>query len=384
MTSLAPLGIVRLESLHYYVHDHARFRGFLVDKLGFAEFGRSSAALEQAGRQRSFAYGAGSVHLLVSSPLGEGGRAHRWLRRHPEGVGTLVFEVEDIARCRALLDDRGGSFLDEVQEYEDDSGTLRWFSITSPFGNVTFRFVERRGYRGLFPGFEHYSEPIGGDNPWGIRHVDHVTSNFETMKPALLWMEHVLGWQPYWEVEFHTSDVSVDASHEGSGLRSQVMWDPYSGVKFANNEPKLPRFKASQINVFHEQNRGDGVQHVALAVGDIEHAVRGLRASGLEFMPTPGAYYDLLPRRIADLGIGSIDEDVATLRDLEILVDGSGARSYLLQIFLKEQAVLLGDAEAGPFFFELIQRKGDNGFGAGNFRALFESIEREQAAAGAA
>jgi 4-hydroxyphenylpyruvate dioxygenase len=161
-------------------------------------------------------------------------------------------------------------------------------------------------------------------------------------------------------------------------LKSIVMYDPDSGVKFANNEPARPFFKASQINIFTEDLRGDGVQHVALGVDDIVAAVRGLRARGVEFMPTPGSYYDLLPERLEQHGIGALDEDLGTLRDLSILVDGDGAKRYLLQIFLKESAGLYNEPEAGPFFFEIIQRKGDKGFGAGNFRALFESIEREQ------
>jgi 4-hydroxyphenylpyruvate dioxygenase len=193
----------------------------------------------------------------------------------------------------------------------------------------------------------------------------------------LLWLEHVLGFEQMWEVAFHTSDVDPKRT-TGSGLKSIVMWDPVSQTKFANNEPARPFFKASQINIFNEELRGDGVQHVALTVGDIIPAVRGLRSSGVSFMPTPGSYYDMLPERIARTGIAAIDEDLAILRELEILVDGDQHRAYMLQIFLKESAGLYSDPSAGPFFYEIIQRKGDRGFGAGNFRALFESIEREQ------
>jgi 4-hydroxyphenylpyruvate dioxygenase len=121
---------------------------------------------------------------------------------------------------------------------------------------------------------------------------------------------------------------------------------------------------------------------VALSVKDILSAVRAMRAGGVAFMPTPGTYYDALPERIERLGIGKIDEEIDTLRGLEVLVDGDKPGSYLLQIFLKEAAGLYGDKEAGPFFYEIIQRKGDKGFGAGNFRALFESIERQQRAEG--
>jgi 4-hydroxyphenylpyruvate dioxygenase len=196
-------------------------------------------------------------------------------------------------------------------------------------------------------------------------------------------MEHVLGLEEFWEVEFHTKDAAearraAIQAQKGSGLRSVVMRDARSGVKFANNEPWRPAFKSSQINLFHEDQRGDGIQHAALTVKDILSAVRGLRGRGVEFMPTPAAYYEALPERIRTSGIGRIDEEVGTLRELEILVDGAGPGSYLLQIFLRDAAALYHEPEAGPFFFEIIQRKGDQGFGAGNFRALFESIEREQ------
>jgi 4-hydroxyphenylpyruvate dioxygenase len=123
------------------------------------------------------------------------------------------------------------------------------------------------------------------------------------------------------------------------------------------------------------------VQHIALQVTDIVSAVRRLRTRGVEFMRTPPNYYDALPDRLRSLKVDAIDEDIDTLRELELLVDGHGLKSYLLQIFLKDSAGLYGSREAGPFFYELIQRKGDSGFGAGNFRALFESIEREQSAA---
>lgn len=378
-----PLGIQAIESLHFYVRDLDRTRALLVDKLDFAEVGASTAALTASGNQRSVVFEAGDIRLLVSTPEGEGGRAWRWLRKHPEGVGTLAFEVEDIQRAWDLLIARGGTPITDITRFEDDGGTLAMFSIATAFGGTTFRFVERRGYAGLYPGIERYDAPRGGTNKFGFTGIDHITSNFETMRPALLWMEHVLGFKQYWDVEFHTTDVSIDQT-TGSGLRSVVMWDPHSGLKFANNEPWRPFFKKSQINVFAEDHRGDGVQHAALITEDILSTVRGLRAQGLAFMPTPRAYYDMLPERINRLGIGRIDEDLEELRELEVLVDGAAEHAYLLQIFMKEAAQLHEDKEAGPFFFEIIQRKGDKGFGAGNFRALFESIERTQTAEGRA
>jgi 4-hydroxyphenylpyruvate dioxygenase len=378
MGKLESLGITRIEGIHYYVRDLERSRRFYVERLDFAEIGESGPELTEGGKQHSLAFRAGDCTVICSTPVGEGGRAWRYLRKHPDGIGTVVFEVEDVTRTFRLLDERGGTPINDVERFEDESGSLSMFSITTPFGDTTFRFVERHGFRPLFPGLVCHDPPLGGKNGFAFEGFDHITSNFQTMMPALLWLEHVLGFERYWDVEFHTEDVASARRERGSGLRSVVMWDPSSGIKFANNEPYRPYFKASQINVFHEEHRGDGVQHIAIAVKDIVSAVRGLRERGVEFMPTPGSYYDMLPERLSRSGIEALDEHLAVLRELEILVDGAGAGAYLLQIFLKDSAGLYKNADAGPFFYELIQRKGDRGFGAGNFRALFESIEREQ------
>jgi 4-hydroxyphenylpyruvate dioxygenase len=381
MSKLESLGIKRLESVNYYVHDLERSRRFYVDMMDFAEIGVSSADLTKRGRQRSVAFMADDCVVVCIAPEGEGGRAARFLKKHPDGVGTLNFEVESIETTFRLLEERGGTPIQDVERTSDSKGgTLAWFSITTPFGDTTFRFIERKGYQALFPGFEAHASPRGGTNRFGFQGFDHTTSNFQTMKPALLWMEHVMGFERFWGVEFHTTDVGQEDKSHGSGLRSVVMWDKPSRVKFANNEPWRPFFKASQINIFTEELRGDGVQHLAISVKDILGCVRGLRARNVEFMPTPGTYYDMLPNRLKQLSIGSIDESLDVLRELEILVDGDGPNSYLLQIFLREAAGLYQEPSAGPFFFEIIQRKGDEGFGAGNFRALFESIERMQTA----
>jgi 4-hydroxyphenylpyruvate dioxygenase len=375
--SLAPLGIRKIAALVYYVHDLARVRAFMLGKLDFTEIGEASPDLIRRGRQCSAIFRAGDVNLVVCAPVGEGGRAWRYLRKHPEGVGTVVFEVDEIDRTFRLLEERGGTMITDIERFTDDGGTLAMFSMTTPLGDTTFRFIERRGYRDFFPGVVNHEKPRGGNNAFGFKRIDHLTSNFQTMSPALLWMEHVMGMERFWTVQFHTQDVAPEREH-GSGLRSVVMMEPQSKLKFACNEPLRPFFKESQINIFAEDHRGDGIQHAALAVPDIIRSIRGLRERGAEFMPTPGTYYDALPARLERLGVGTIDEDISVLRELEILVDGEGARQYLLQIFLKEAAFLEHDPEAGPFFFEIIQRKGSNGFGAGNFRALFESIERQQ------
>jgi 4-hydroxyphenylpyruvate dioxygenase len=380
MPQVEPLGILGIEGVHYYVRDLGRSRQFYVDRLDFSEIGESSAALTRIGRQRSIAFQAGAYVVVCSTPEGAGGRAERFLKRHPDGIGTVAFRVENAARVFELLERRGGTPIGEIERFDDSSGTLETFSITTPFGDTTFRFNERHGYAALLPGYDMHDPARGGQNSAGILRIDHVTTNFQTMMPALLWLEYVLGFQRLWDVQFHTRDAARFELRDGSGLRSVVMYDPRSAVKFANNEPYRPNFKASQINTFNEEHGGDGIQHLALEVSDLLRSVRSLRARGVEFMRTPGTYYDALPRRLDDLGIGALDEDLRELRELEILVDGHGKGSYMLQIFMKDSAGLYQDVGAGPFFYELIQRKGDQGFGAGNFRALFESIEREQEA----
>ena len=204
MTKLASLGIARLEGIHYYVRDLERSRRFYTEKLDFAESWRSTPELEQAGGQRSACYTAGNVMVLCSTPLGPlgplgqaRGRAARFLAKHPDGVGALVFEVEDAARTFALIEERGGTPIEDIATFQDDGGTLRHFSITTPFGDCTFRFRERRGYRSLFPGTVPAPRPEGGGgtNRFGFEQIDHVTSNFQTMKPMLLWLEHVMGFE---------------------------------------------------------------------------------------------------------------------------------------------------------------------------------------------
>jgi len=381
MTELAPLGIEAVDSIHYYVHDMKRMGRFLTEKLDFAEIGGSDPELDARSGQKSRVFVAGEVRLVVSQPLEPGGRAWRWLRRHPEGVGTIVFRVTDAKRTFELLEARGATVIEELTTFETGGGKLSMFNITTPFGDTTFRFIQREGTDDVFPHYRAYDPPRGGSNRFRFGRIDHITSNFQTMKPMLLWMEHVMGFKHYWDVEFHTLDVA-EAANDGSGLKSVVMADVASGIKFANNEPSRPFFKKSQINLFGEDHRGDGVQHIALTVPDILTSVRELRGREVDFMPTPGTYYDALPDRLKALGVNEIEEDIAELRELQVLVDGDRDKSYLLQIFLKEQAGLFEDPEAGPFFIEILQRKGDEGFGAGNFRALFESIEREQKAEG--
>ena len=383
MATKESLGLLGIESVHWYVHDLERSRRFYTQGMDFKEIGGSDPELTARGRQQSLVFQAGDIALSVSQPKGQGGRAARWLAKHPDGVGTLTFAVKDVAKTFDLLSRRGATIMEDIQKVSDGKGgSLSWFSITTPFGDSTFRFAQRDGYRPLYPGMIFHEKPSGGQNRFGFNVVDHVTSNFRTLMPAILWMEQVMGLERFWKIEFHTDDAA-DKLEKGSGLRSTVMWDPESGVKFANNEPARPNFKASQINIFVEDNRGEGIQHLALGVENIIPAVEGMKKTGsIHFMDTPDTYYDQLPKRLEVFGIKRIDEKQEDLRRLRILIDGNKEHSYLLQIFMKDAATLYGERDAGPFFYEVIQRKGDKGFGAGNFRSLFESIERDQKAAG--
>ena len=377
------LGIIKVESVHWYVHDMTRTRRFYTQLMDFAELGESSPELTKAGRQHSVLFNAGDVNLICSAPVGEGGRAWRWLQKHPEGVGTVNYLVKDVEKTWKLLEKRGGTIIDDqLQRFTDGTGgKLAFFSITTPFGNTTFRFIQRDAFAAQYPGYLAHAAPKGGKNRFGFAKVDHITSNFRTLQPMVLWMKHVMGFEEFWNIAFHTEEEIDKGNQHGTGLKSIVMWDPISTVKFANNEPARPRFRQSQINVYVEDQRGEGIQHLALAVKEIVPTVRAMRAtSGLEFLGTPASYYDYLPERIEKSGILRIDEDLQELRALQILIDGHKEHQYLLQIFMKENSQLLKDRESGPFFYEIIQRKGDKGFGGGNFKALFESIERAQTA----
>ena len=393
------VGIKRIDSLHFFVRDLERSRDHYVRRLDFSETAVSGPEFELEHSARASLVEAGNVRFVFMAPLGSEGESSRWLANHPEGVGRVVLEVEDIERAFEILLKRGATPITGIEQGSlagrragpEALVTAHWFDIATAFGDTLFRFIEKRGSAagadeaGMLPGLVRVAADPGRDlNRFGISEIDHVTSNFLTLKPAIMWMEQVLGLERYWGIEFHTQDVAGQRAdgarvEGGSGLKSIVMWDPASGIKFANNEPAAPAFYASQIYRFCLEHRGAGVQHVALSVRDIVATVRDLRGLGVDFMPTPPAYYDLLPARLIQHGIERIDEEIETLRGVQILVDGDGPSQYLLQIFLREAAGLFGDPNAGPLFIELIERKGDSGFGAGNFRALFESIEREQA-----
>jgi 4-hydroxyphenylpyruvate dioxygenase len=363
------IGIQRIASIHVFVRDLERSRDHYLNKLDFAEIAVSTPEFEVEHRARASVVEAGDVRFMFMEPVGSGGECFHWLQKHPEGVGRVVFDVPDVEKAFALLSGRGATPITGIERREVGGGVVTWFDIATALGDTQFRFVQHEGKTPIMPNLVRFDVPRGGTNRFGISHVDHITTNFLTLPPALAWMEQVMGFERFWETRFHLG---------GSGLQSIVMRDPHSGLKFANNEPVQPFFEASQIYLFCLDHRGAGVQHVALAAADLVFAVEGLRARGVPFVPTPGAYYEELPARLVELGVNQIDEDIQRLRELHILVDGRADRQYMLQVFIKEAASLFKDPAAGPLFIELLQRKGDDGFGEGNFRTLFENIERQQ------
>jgi len=379
------IGILGYDSFHFVVENLERSRQFYTRRFGFKEVAKASADLTERSGQQSVVFGAGDVRVCVSTPLSQKSKASRYLRRHPDGVMSLAFRVENLDHTMAFLDKRGGTFLsDPIDETDDKGGRYRSFEIATPLGDVAFRFVERTTYEGFAPGFVDSGVGNAGrpDNDFGIAAIDHITSNGLTMQPIVAWYKEVLGFEPFWEISFHTLDVAkaAQARSSGSGLRSIVMWDPESGVKFATNEPLRPFFRDSQISKFVEDNWGNGIQHIAFAVPNILSTVEEMQHREVEFMKTHPAYFKDLPARLAALRLTNVKEDLKELERLQVLVDGADDK-YMLQIFLREAAALYDESRAGPFFYEIIQRAGDPGFGYGNFRALFESIERAQAGA---
>jgi 4-hydroxyphenylpyruvate dioxygenase len=370
----AGLGIVGYDSYEFVVGDAERSRKFYTEMMDVPVVARLDERTAAERGEDAILFRAGKAQCVCVTPRERGAAADRWLKRHPDGVRVVGFRVRDIEHTRRVLDEREATFCTEITDQVDTNGRpYRHFDIATPLGDVRFRFVERAA-DAMQPGFE----PLDGTsqtNSNGFQVIDHITSNFLTLEPHVTWLRDVMGFEEYWRVHFHTCDINPDTG--GSGLASKVMWDAESGIKLANNEPVTPNYESSQIYAFVENNNGPGVQHVAFHVPVITPAVENLRRSGIEFLDTPATYYDMMPERLVRQKVTNFDENIDELRRLGILVDGDSDR-YLLQIFMVEGGLLYDDDTAGPFFYEVIQRKGARGFGEGNFRALFESIERDQ------
>lgn len=383
------LGIRGIDHVDFVVHDLARSERFYAQKMDFAVTARSGAKLEAETGERSVVFDAARVRVQCTAPLDATSAAGKFLRAHPDGVRSLTFRVASVEHAWKTLEARGANFLADT-EGKPGSG-YRSFGIASPLGDVSYRFLEKEGPWVAEDAAGNRSQgavdprltpivptgsPATGHNRHQFTHMDHVTSNTREMRSLTNWYKDVLGFEHFWDIRFHTRDAKPEMAG-GSGLQSIVMWDPTCNVKFATNEPLRPNYHASQIAKYVEDNRGPGVQHIAFSTRAIMDVLPQMNKDGLKFLDTPDAYYEMLPKRLAERAVDNLKEEIAELQKRKILVDGRDSR-YLLQIFMQEAAVLYNEAAAGPFFYEVIQRKGDQGFGEGNFRALFESIERHQ------
>ncbi len=363
-----------LAAVHYYVDDLEASCDFFVGALDLREIARSGEALESQTQERSVAFELGSSALVVTAPLHATSSAGRFLGRHVEGIGRLSFRVPDVRHAFETLVQRGATAFAEPCRPESDVFGGESFEVATPVDDCRFSFVSTRWSRGeTLPGFVPTTgpSPDPGRGSRGFVGIDHVTINFITIEPAILWFEKVLGLQRFWSIDLHTGDPGPEA-REGSGLRSVVMADPGGRIKIAHNEPRAPNFAGSQIFEFCERHRGSGVQHIALVVPDILEAVTRLRAKGVRFQSAPSAYYQTLS---SQPWLPAVREQVDDLQKHEILLDGSGEQAYLLQVFMVPGGKFGRWESNTPFFLELIQREGCSGFGEGNFRALFESIE---------
>ena len=300
------------------------------------------------------------VRLLLTTPVKAGGRIAQHIAKHGDGVRDIAFWVDDARGAFRLAVERGAAPEDEPHAISDENGEIVIASIRT-YGDTIHSMIERKNYRGLFmPGFVPMSSPYR-PAPVGLKYVDHCVGNVELgrMNEWVGFYEKVLGFVNI--LSFDDKTIST----EYSALMSKVMSNGNGRIKMPINEPAQGK-KKSQIDEYLEFYDGPGVQHIAIATDNIIETVTEMRARGVEFLRVPSTYYDSVLDRV-----GKIDEDIAKLGELGILVDRDD-EGYLLQIFSKPVQ------DRPTVFYEIIQRKGAKSFGAGNFKALFEALEREQ------
>ena len=300
------------------------------------------------------------IRLVLTSPLQPEGPISEHIRKHGDGVKVLALWVDDAEQSWKETTKRGAVSAAEPKTVSDEHGEVVISSIQT-YGETIHTFVERKNYKGIFlPGYQPRSSTYEAQ-PVGLKYIDHCVGNVELgeMNRWVEYYENVMGFKLL--ITFDDEDIST----EYSALMSKVVSNGNGYVKFPINEPAAGK-KKSQIEEYLDFYRGPGVQHMAIATDDIIHTVTELRKRGVEFLVVPSSYYDDLLDRV-----GEIDEDLQPLKDLNILVDRDD-EGYLLQIFTKPVQ------DRPTLFFEIIQRKGAKSFGKGNFKALFEAIEREQ------
>jgi 4-hydroxyphenylpyruvate dioxygenase len=353
-----------IDHLHFLVGNAKQAAHFYRTGFGFRTVAYRGP---ETGTRESVTYvlEQGKIRFALSSPLTADNPMHEHIALHGDGVRDVAFDVDDAAEAWRLAVERGAEPAYEPCVLEDGDGAIVMSGIKT-YGHTIHSFVERRNYKGAFrPGFVAVPEDDAGARPAGLRHVDHVVGNVELgrMNEWVAFYEKVLGFSVF--QSFDDKDIST----EYTALMSKVMASGNGRIKFPINEPAAGKRK-SQIEEYLEFYGGAGVQHVALSTADIVDTVSRLQSQGIEFLQVPTAYYDSLQSRV-----GKIDEPLDALARLGVLVDRDD-EGYLLQIFTKPVS------DRPTLFYEIIQRKGSRSFGKGNFKALFEAIERDQAARG--
>ncbi len=356
-----PLKLKRIHHVEFWAGNAKQSAYYYRKAFGFSQIAYSG--LETGNRTAaSYVLAQGKVRFVITSPLNPHHPAAEHIRKHGDGVCDIALLVEDADFAFNEAIRRGAKAAIDPHDLHDEHGTVRRASVHT-YGDTLHTFLSYKDYRGAFlPGYQ--AAEIKGDDA-GLLVVDHIVGNVELgrMNVWAEWYSKVMGFSRY--ITFDDKDIST----EYSALMSIVMSDDNRVVKFPINEP-APGRKKSQIDEYLEWYHGPGVQHIALLCGDIIETVSTLKANGVEFLSAPDSYYEELKSRV-----GEIEEPIDKIRELDILVDRD-PEGYLLQLFTKP-------VEDRPtLFFEIIQRKGSRGFGKGNFKALFESIEAEQAKRG--
>ncbi len=356
-----PLGLRRLHHIELCVGNAKQASYYYRNAFGFSQV--AYAGLETGERERtSYALQQGAATFVLTTPLHPEGKLSEHIKKHGDGVLDVAFEVSDADQAFSRAVAGGARPAIAPRTLSDGHGGIRQAAIHT-YGDTIHSLISFNGYRGPFlPGFEAVAQRA---KDAGILGIDHLVGNVELgkMNQWAEWYSRVCGFRRY--MTFDDKDIST----EYSALMSIVMSNDSSAFKMPINEP-APGRRKSQIEEYLDFYQGPGVQHVALVTTDIIKTVTSLRAGGVEFLEVPHTYYEALGGRV-----GRIDEGIDAIRHLGILVDRDD-EGYLLQIFTKP-------AEDRPtLFFEIIQRKGSRGFGKGNFKALFEAIEREQARRG--
>jgi 4-hydroxyphenylpyruvate dioxygenase len=345
--------------VEFYVGNAKQAANFYQTAFGFQLVGYRGP--ETGVRDRaSYLLAQNKIRFILTSALGPDGPIADHVRKHGDGVRDIALWVDDARDAHAKAVERGARSVQVPTVAKDDNGEVVVAAI-GIYGDTIHSIVERRNYRGLFmPGFVA-KKPVYQPRDTGLLYVDHCVGNVELgqMNVWVKFYEDVMGFKNL--ISFDDEDIST----EYSSLMSKVMSNGNEKIKFPINEPAKGK-KKSQIEEYLDFYRGPGVQHLALATNDIIHTVSALRDRGVEFLTVPTTYYDELQGRV-----GKIDEPVDVLANLGILVDRD-PDGYLLQIFSKPVQ------DRPTLFYEIIQRKGARSFGKGNFKALFEAIEREQ------